>query len=162
MALTLKKALPPDSDINVTPLIDVVLVMLIIFMVAIPMKIEEIAINLPKNEEVQELEEMPEDQFIVAAYDDGTYALNKNVMALPDLIADLEHRLKFKKSPRVVFVDAHPDLLYFNVVEVMDAVRDAGAERVALARLKPEGPARAAPESELEGEAAEQVDPQAP
>ncbi len=47
----------------------------------------------------------------------------------------------------MVFLDAHPDLSYGFVIHIMDTVRDAGAERVGMARLKDEGPRRAVPES---------------
>jgi hypothetical protein len=53
----------------------------------------------------------------------------------------------------VVFVDAHPNLEYGFVVDVMDLVRDAGAERVGLARLKDEGPARPAAAAPADGAA---------
>lgn len=129
----------PDSDINVTPLIDIVLVMLIIFMVMTPIQIQEMAVKLPEKTQVVHKSDLPKDQLLVAAYDDGTLALNKRRMSPQELFDQLEHRLKFKKS-RVVFVDAHPELPYADVIEVMDIVRDAGAERVALARLKDRGP----------------------
>jgi hypothetical protein len=58
---------------------------------------------------------------------------------------ELRIRLKFKKS-RVVFVDAHPDVKVGTVVALMDIAREAGAERVAMARLKPEGPRQYTPE----------------
>ena len=131
----------PDSEINVTPLIDVVLVMLIIFMVAIPIKIDEIAANLPKKTEVVQQNEMPEDQLVVQAYYDGSYGLNAVEMSLKDIYKELRLRLKFKKR-RVVFVDGHPEVKVKAIVMAMDVAREAGAERVAMARLKPEGPKR--------------------
>ncbi len=131
----------PDSEINVTPLIDIVLVMLIIFMVAVPIKIEEIAANLPKNTQVVQPEAIPEDQLVVMGFEDGSYGLNKLPMELSAIYEELRVRLKFKKS-RVVFVDAHPAIKVSKVIKLMDVARQAGAERVALARLKPEGPRR--------------------
>jgi len=129
----------PQSDINITPLIDIVLVMLIIFMVSVPIKIEEIALNLPKDTQVVEEEDVPEDQMVIAVYQNGSMALNKRLMAIPELVKELNIRLRFKKT-RVVFVDAHPDVDYGTVVTAMDVARDAGCDRVALARMKPEGP----------------------
>ena len=129
----------PQSDINITPLIDIVLVMLIIFMVSVPIKIEEIALNLPKDTQVVEEEDVPEDQMVIAVYQNGSMALNKKLMAIPELVKELNIRLRFKKT-RVVFVDAHPDVDYGTVVTAMDVARDAGCDRVALARMKPEGP----------------------
>ncbi|MFH1469987.1 MAG: biopolymer transporter ExbD [Pseudomonadota bacterium] len=133
------EARAPDSEINVTPLIDIVLVMLIIFMVAVPIKIDEIAANLPKETQVVEPEEMPEDQLVVMGWEDGNIGLNKIPMERDKIYEELRIRLKFKKS-RVVFVDAHPEVKVGTIVLLMDIAREAGAERVAMARLKPEGP----------------------
>jgi biopolymer transport protein TolR len=135
----------PSSEINVAPLIDVVLVMLIIFMVAVPIKIDEIAANLPKKTEVVEQKDMPEDQLVIMGWTDGQYGLNKLPMELDDVYEELRVRLKFKKS-RVVFVDAHPDVEVHRIVKMMDVARMSGAERVAMARLKPEGPRQYTPE----------------
>ena len=145
MKLDTGAASGPSSEINVAPLIDVVLVMLIIFMVAVPIKIDEIAANLPKKTEVVEQEKMPEDQLVIMGWTDGQYGLNKLPMELDAVYEELRVRLKFKKS-RVVFVDAHPDVTVERIVKMMDVARMAGAERVAMARLKPEGPRQYTPE----------------
>ena len=142
MGMQVKGGGGPTSEINVTPLIDIVLVMLIIFMVLTPIQIEEMAVKLPdKTETLDQPEDLPEDQLIVAAYADGTLALNKRYLTEPELNAEVRLRLKYKRS-RVVFVDADPNLQYGTVVHIMDLVRDAGAQRVALAKLKDEGPPR--------------------
>ena len=130
------------SEINITPLIDVVLVLLIIFMVLVPQTIEEMSANLPdkpKNKPPKESETKP---LVVAAYDNGDLALNLKVMEKRELHDELRQRLRAREK-KVVTVDAHPDVLYNDVVGVMDLVRDAGAERVGLARLKDDGPKRA-------------------
>ena len=133
-----------ESDINVTPLIDVVLVLLIIFMVLTPRVIEEMSANLPSKTEVKPNKDPDKDQpLVVAVYDNGDIALNLKVMPKAELAQELKGRIA-ARDQRVVFVDAHPNLEYGLVVDVMDLVRDAGAERVGLARLKDEGPARPA------------------
>jgi len=144
------------SEINVTPLIDIMLVMLIIFMVITPPTVTQMAANLPeKSEEVPE-DQVPEDQLVAAACKDGTFALNRSVMTIEELAEQVEKRLK-AKAKKVVFVDAHPDASYEHVVTLMDTVRDAGSERVGIASLKEDAdftactPAPAAP-----------VDPAAP
>ena len=142
-----------ESDINVTPLIDVVLVLLIIFMVLTPRVIEEMQANLPAKTETKKQSDK-QDQLVVALYDDGQLALNANIMEKRELHDQLRKRLRAQEK-KVVFVDAHPNLSYGNVVEVMDLVKSAGADRVGLARLKDEGPARSAsapaPEAPAEG-----------
>ncbi len=136
----------PNGDINITPLIDVVLVLLIIFMVLTPRTIEEMSTNLPTpNKEKRDPPKDKKDKpLVVAAYDNGELALNLKVMEKRELAEKLRKQLLGRKQDkRVVFIDAHPDVEYGAVVEVMDLVRDQGAERVGLARLKEDGPARA-------------------
>jgi biopolymer transport protein ExbD len=126
---------PAQSDINVTPLIDVVLVLLIIFMVLTPILIEEMAVHLPDKTETVEQEDMPEQQLVAATCADGTYALNRQVMDLPHMQEEITRQLR-SKSSRIVFVDAHPDVDYARVVEMIDAVRAAGADTIGMATLK--------------------------
>jgi biopolymer transport protein ExbD len=125
----------PNGDINVTPLIDVVLVLLIIFMVLTPIIIEEMAVNLPQKTEKVESDNIPEDQLLVAACADGSFTLNRKPLALEELTVEVRKGLRRKKA-KSVFVDGHPDAGYGNMVQLMDAVRDAGAEKIGLAKLK--------------------------
>ena len=99
---------PSQSEINVTPLIDIVLVLLIIFMVLTPIMIYEISVNLPDNTETVEQDDVPKDQLLVAVCEDGSYTLNRKPFELDVLRDDLQKRLR-SKAKKVVFVDAHPD-----------------------------------------------------
>lgn len=128
-----------NSDINVTPLIDVVLVLLIIFMVLTPRTIEEITANLPAKTETRKKQDDKNDQLLVAVYEDGSAALNLKKMDDRELWDQLRQRLR-GTDKKVVFVDAHPNLDFGRVVTMMDLAKDAGADRVGLARLKDEGP----------------------
>ncbi|HJN73883.1 MAG TPA: biopolymer transporter ExbD [Myxococcota bacterium] len=130
-----------QSDINVTPLIDVVLVLLIIFMVLTPRTIEEMTANLPSKTETVKKKDDKKDQLLVAVYEDGSVALNLVAMNDREVWDQLRKRLRAKEK-KVVFVDAHPNLPYGRVVQMMDLVKDAGADRVGLARLKDEGPVK--------------------
>jgi biopolymer transport protein ExbD len=133
------------DEINVTPLIDVVLVLLIIFMVMTPKKIQNMASNLPP-EDTEEPPPPPPDkppeQLMVAVYADGTTALNLEPYTSDDALRDILERRLAAKDKKTVFVDAHPDAPYGRVVSVMDLARDAGAEKIGFADLKDEGPAR--------------------
>jgi biopolymer transport protein TolR len=142
-----------ESDINVTPLIDVVLVLLIIFMVLTPRVIEEMQANLPSKTETVKKPKDKQDQLVVALYENGDLALNANVLERRELHEQLRKRLRAKEK-KVVFVDAHPNLDYGSVVTVMDLVKSAGADRVGMARLKDEGPARSAAAAPAEAPAA--------
>lgn len=125
-----------NGDINVTPLIDVVLVLLIIFMVLTPIIIEEMAVNLPSQ---QRSENKPNDPnkkpLMVATCQDGSYTLNRKPMTLEDLHKQVRRQLK-QKEDKVVFVDGHPEAPYDNMIALMHSVRAAGAERVGLVTPK--------------------------
>ncbi len=131
-----------EADINVTPLIDIVLVLLIIFMVLTPRTIEEMTANLPSKTETAKKQDDKKDQLLVAIYGDGSLALNLKSMDEREIFDQLRQRLR-ATDKKVVFVDAHPELDYGRVVAVMDLAKDAGAERVGLARMKTEGPVKA-------------------
>lgn len=159
-SVSIKKGKAVNSEINITPLIDVVLVLLIIFMVITPILIHEMSVNLPDNSVEVPQDDIPQDQLVAAIYEDGSVALNLKMVSMEELHDQVSRRLR-GKNPKVVFVDAHPDTEYARVIEVIDAVRDAGADKVGLASLKDEGPARpsAAP---VEGAPVEGAAPPAP
>lgn len=125
-----------NGDINVTPLIDVVLVLLIIFMVLTPIIIEEMAVNLPSQQRSQDRPKDPNNKpLMVATCEDGTYTLNRKPMTLEELHKQVRRQLR-QKDDKVVFVDGHPEAPYDNMIALMDSVRDAGAERVGLVTPK--------------------------
>ncbi|MBL8618835.1 MAG: biopolymer transporter ExbD [Deltaproteobacteria bacterium] len=129
------------SEINVTPLIDIMLVMLIIFMVITPPTISQIQGKLPeKSEEVPE-DQVPKDQLLAAVCKDGSITLNRQVVTLEELAIQVEKRIA--STDKLIFVDAHPDAPYEVVTRVMDASRDKGAEKIGIAKLKTEEEFRA-------------------
>ena len=150
----LQKKTAAQGDINVTPLIDIVLVLLIIFMVLTPIMIYEISVNLPDNTETVEQDDVPKDQLLLAVCEDGTYTLNRTPYELESLRTDLRKRLR-AKAKKVVFVDAHPDAVYDRVVALLDLARDAGADRLGMASLKDADDFTACSPPAVEGEAAE-------
>jgi biopolymer transport protein ExbD len=145
------------DEINVTPLIDVVLVLLIIFMVLTPITVRKMANDLPPTDPPEEPPpDTPPDQLMIAIYQDGALSLNLKEGTDDELMNELKQRL-MGKSEKVVFVDAHPDANYARVVHVMDMIRGTLMEedpdshkmvsqvKVGLAQLKDEGPARLQP-----------------
>lgn len=144
------------DEINVTPLIDVVLVLLIIFMVMTPVTVRKMATNLPPpdtEEPPPPPPDTPPDQLMVAVYEDGKIALNLREGTDEDLMKEVAQRLR-SKAKKTVFIDAAPAANYGRVVQVMDMVRTAGADNVGLADLKEEGPARLDPGQALPGDPA--------
>lgn len=141
------------SEINVTPLIDIMLVMLIIFMIITPPTLSQMAAKLPEQTEEVPEDDVPQDQLVAAVCEDGSFALNRKKMPLDELADQVSRRLK-GKSTKVVFVDGHPDANYAQMVSMMDTIRESGAEQLGVASLKegddfracaPAPPAPAAP-----------------
>jgi len=118
-----------NADINVTPLIDVVLVLLIIFMVLVPSLLKHHTANVPKKQE--DLSTPPPAQVnnIVLEYSaDRKISVNGEPVAWEALADKLQERLK-KKSPskRIVFFKVEDDAPYGEAVKLFDTARGAGA-----------------------------------
>jgi len=129
------------SEINMTPLIDIVLVVLIIMMVNIPIQIEEMDIKLPGEKKSQPKPPNPNNQqLMIALYENGEVALNREGMDEETMLYEATRRLRGMRKKHV-FVDAHEAVEYGRVIDMVDLAREAGAEKVGLARMKDVGPA---------------------
>ena len=139
------------GDINVTPLIDIVLVLLIIYMVVTPVMINKMSVKLPEKAEDVPEDDVPDEQILVAVCEDGSFSLNREVMELNPLIDKVRKKVIRKVAngdKGVVFVDGHPEAPYEKMVKLMDAVREAGNQaelkvRIGVATLKEEEDFRA-------------------
>ena len=125
----------PLAEINVTPLVDVMLVLLIIFMVTAPMLAAGIKVNLPSAKTAQPLE--AKDPVIVAVTKDGAVSVGKDSVSRDDLVATVKARLA--DSNGVVQLRGDRDAAYGDVVSVMD---DLAARRPQPHRHRLERPAR--------------------
>ena len=128
------------TEINMTPLIDIVLVVLIIMMVNIPIQVNEMGVKLPTKSERPPPSAQKPQQLVVAIYEDETLALNRKLISQDKLFFELTRRLR-NMEKKNVFVDAHPAANYGLVVDMVDMSREAGAARVGFAKLKEAGPA---------------------
>ncbi len=122
----------PKGDINITPLIDVVLVLLIIFMVLTPSMLKELTANVPRKAEVNTPPPPPGSEPIVLEYTaKRELTLNSEPVA-PEALADkVSDRLKHDHG-KVVFFKIEDDALYGEVVRFMDIVRGAGAKTLGI------------------------------
>jgi len=77
------------GDINVTPLIDIVLVLLIIYMVVTPVMLNQFLVNLPEKTETMDEDDIPDEQLLVAACLDGSYTLKSTKTELPEIVSTL-------------------------------------------------------------------------
>jgi len=118
------------ADINVTPLFDVMLVLLIIFMVTAPMLHQGVAVNLPKTAATN-LPSSVEDPIILSITRDGLYYINETPVARGLLKERLGAFLKTRKD-RTVFLKADRALSFGTVVETMDVLNRMGIENLGV------------------------------
>jgi len=124
------------AEINVTPLVDVVLVLLIIFMVTAPMLSMGIDVNLPrvKSKSV----DVTEEKLVLTITEAREIFLNKTKMQLGELNFKLE-AIFSNRIDREVFLRADRNVPYGFVVEVMSEVRKAGVDKLGMISEPPEG-----------------------
>ena len=122
------------ADINVTPLVDVMLVLLIIFMVTAPILQQGVAVDLPKVAAGPLTGQ--EEQLVVNVAKGGQVFLNDTPMAVLDLTAKLG-AIAAARPDRQVYVRADQSVPYGEVMQVMSAVRDAGLTHVGLVTEPP-------------------------
>ncbi|AUX23470.1 biopolymer transporter ExbD [Sorangium cellulosum] len=135
-----KPAVPLNSDINVTPLVDVVLVLLIIFMVVTPLLEKDIGVRVPDTEQVREDTPPPPDQLVVRVSAQGEVQLNDERVERAELAAKLRPILERQRRPedRIVFIVADDGAVYGTVVEVLDSAKAAGAQTLGMMTELPE------------------------
>src|SRR5512139_2450207 len=120
----------PNSDINVTPLVDVVLVLLIIFMVVTPLLDKMLRVRVPDAEQNEQYEQPTETQIVVTVRKDGHILLNNEEVEDEAYVPRLRRVLAARAAGggRLVFFSAEDDALYQRLVVALDGARQAGAE----------------------------------
>ena len=133
MALRIRRAHKREigtslSEINVTPFVDVMLVLLIIFMVTAPMMKSGVSVNLPK----AETESAPAEEGLTLTISRDRYIhLEKSIINVHLLEGKLKEYF-FGKDKKIVFIQADKDLPYGYVMSVLDITKKAGVEVVGL------------------------------
>lgn len=138
MAAQLQQASSDDelqqvSEINVTPFIDVILVLLIIFMIAAPLATVDIAVDLPAS--TAKRQPRPDKPVFVTMKSDRTFAVGDTPMLRDRLAASLDQATSSDRSKRL-FVRADKTIPYGEVMTLMNDLRSAGYLKIALVGLE--------------------------
>ena len=120
----------PLAEINVTPMVDVMLVLLIIFMVAAPLMMAGVPVQLPKTS--AEKIAPPREPLVVSIDKDGAYFVRKEPIATAEALVALLAKLRTEAPDQVVYVRADRSLDYGRVVALMGLVGQAGFAKVSL------------------------------
>ncbi len=129
MAMRLGDSEDLKSEINVTPLVDVVLVLLVIFMVVTPLLKQEVPIELPLAENSRETKDLSQLTLTIAA--DGLLLLNGESI-LPEALVTQLKSIYESRADKTIFLEADRTLPYGRVVDVMDDCRAAGVTTIGV------------------------------
>ena len=132
--MKLPKAPPVVSDINVTPMVDVMLVLLIIFMVITPMLSKGVNVDKVKTYNAIQMKDADrEDAILIAVTRDGKVFLSPgNTMIQPDQLSGKVKDLQQNRQDKTVYIKADARARFASVTDVVDNLRSAGVDTLGL------------------------------
>jgi len=142
MAMQIGGAEEYNSDINVTPMVDVMLVLLIIFMIVTPLLQQGVSVNLPRDTiSPDEDGDIAKDtSVIIAIPDNNNFYIGKDQYPLTALGEKIKERMKDKApEKRIVYIKSGIDVDYGRVVEAIDTIRKQDIDKIGLVADKRKG-----------------------
>jgi biopolymer transport protein TolR len=123
-------------NLNVTPMIDILLVLLIIFMVITPLMMMQQRVEVPTKSEVDLPPDVNQDQVVLTYTKDRVIFLNRDTVSVFDLGKRLAEIFKNRRE-KTIFLNIDPEANYGESMDVIAAVKNAGLEKLAVITLKP-------------------------
>ena len=123
------------ADINVTPLVDICLVLLIIFMVMLPKNVPEISVKVPPESKTRQKPQQVNENLVLGLTKDGAVTLNRSPVEKSSLGDTLKKQLEFRDK-KVIFVNFDDDAKYGTAVEILDLAKRAGADVLGIMKNK--------------------------
>jgi len=137
-----------NSEINVTPMVDVMLVLLIIFMVVTPLLQQGVSVNLPRDtiSPDEDADIAKDTSVIIAIPDNNNFYIGKDQYPLNALGEKIKDQMKDKTpDKRIVYIKSGVDVDYGRVVEAIDTIRKQDIDKIGLVADKKKAGAEAAP-----------------